>query len=60
MARFGVSIFPTDYSIQPIPLARAVEERGLDSLFVTEHTHIPTSRRTPWPGGAELPEEYWH
>jgi probable F420-dependent oxidoreductase len=59
MAHFGVSIFPTDYSIQPIPLARAVEERGLDSLFVTEHTHIPTSRRTPAPtGDAVLAEEY--
>lgn len=60
MARFGVTIFPTDYSIQPVPLARAVEERGLDSLFVTEHTHIPTSRKTPWPAGADLPKEYWH
>lgn len=60
MTRFGVTIFPTDYAIQPIELARAVEERGLDSLFVTEHTHIPTSRKTPWPGGTDLPEEYWH
>jgi probable F420-dependent oxidoreductase len=60
MPRFGVSIFPTDYSIQPVELARAVEERDLDSLFVTEHTHIPASRRSPWPGGAELPQEYWH
>ena len=58
--RFGVTIFPTDYSIQPVELARAVEERGLDSLFVTEHTHIPTSRKTPWPAGADLPQEYWH
>ena len=60
MPQFGVSIFPTDYSIQPVALARAVEERGLDSLFVTEHTHIPASRKSPWPGGAELPKEYWH
>jgi len=43
-----------------VELARAVEERGLDSLFVTEHTHIPTSRKTPWPAGGELPKEYWH
>ena len=57
MARFGVSMFPTDYSIQPVPLARAVEERGLDSLFFPEHTHIPVSRRTPPPtGDAELAE----
>jgi probable F420-dependent oxidoreductase len=60
MARFGVTIFPTDYSIQPVELARAVEERGFESLLVTEHTHIPASRKTPWPGGAELPREYWH
>ncbi len=56
MPRFGVTIFPTDYSIQPVELARAVEERGLDSLFITEHTHIPTSRKTPWPAGADLPK----
>ncbi len=60
MAQFGVGIFPTDYSIQPVELARAIEERGLDSLLVTEHTHIPTSRKSPWPGGGELPKEYWH
>ena len=60
MARFGVSMFPTDYAIQPVPLARAVEERGLDSLFFPEHTHIPASRLSPWPGGPELPRDYWH
>ena len=60
MTRIGVTNFPTDYSIQPVDLALAVEERGLDSLFVTEHTHIPASRKTPWPGGADLPKEYWH
>jgi probable F420-dependent oxidoreductase len=57
---FGVYIFPTDYSINVIELGRALEERGLESLFVTEHTHIPSSRRTPWPGGGELPREYSH
>jgi probable F420-dependent oxidoreductase len=55
---FGVSIFPTRYSIGPAELARAVEERGFESLFVPEHTHIPTSRRSPWPGGPDLPDEY--
>ena len=60
MTDFGVAFFPTDYSIQPVELALALEERGLDSLYVTEHTHIPSSRQTPWPGGADLPEEYWH
>ena len=59
-SRFGVTIFPTDYAIQPVELARAVEERGLDSLFFPEHTHIPASRKTPFPGGTELPRMYWH
>ncbi|HEX7036524.1 MAG TPA: LLM class F420-dependent oxidoreductase [Pseudomonadales bacterium] len=58
--RFGVTIFPTDYAIPPVELARAVEERGFDSLFFPEHTHIPASRRTPFPGGGELPKMYWH
>lgn len=58
--QFGVTMFPTDYSIQPVELARAVEERGLDSLFFPEHTHIPVSRDTPFPGGGDLPEMYWH
>ena len=60
MARFGVSMFPTDYAIQPVELAREVEARGLDSLFFPEHTHIPASRRSPYPAGGELPKEYWH
>ena len=57
---YGVCIFPTDYSIRIDELARAAEERGFESLFVTEHTHIPASRRTPFPGGTELPREYSH
>ena len=48
----GVFIFPTDYSIRIDELARAAEERGFESLFVTEHTHIPTSRRSPPPSSA--------
>lgn len=59
-ARFGVQMFPTDYAIQPVELAKAVEERGLDSLFFPEHTHIPASRATPFPGGGDLPKQYWH
>jgi probable F420-dependent oxidoreductase len=60
MTTFGAMMFPTDYAIQPVELAKAVEERGLDSLFFPEHTHIPTSRRSPFPGGGELPMEYSH
>ena len=56
----GLCIFATDYSIRVDELARAAEERGFESLFLTEHTHIPASRRTPFPGGAELPREYSH
>ncbi len=56
--KFGVTMFPTEYAISPTELARALEERGFESLFFPQHTHIPTSRRTPWPGGAELPREY--
>ncbi len=59
MANFGVTIFPTDKTIQPIKLAKAVEDRGLDSLFFPEHTHIPVSRATPFPSGGDLPEHYW-
>ncbi len=59
-ATFGVMMFPTDYAIQPVELAQAVEARGLESLYFPEHTHIPTSRQSPWPGGGELPTEYWH
>jgi probable F420-dependent oxidoreductase len=56
---FGVSYFPTDESIEPAELARMAEERGFESAFVTEHTHIPSSRETPYPAGGELPREYW-
>jgi len=54
----GVLIFPTDLSIRPAQLGCELEDRGFESLWVTEHTHIPTSRATPWPGGPDLPEEY--
>ena len=56
----GVFQFSTDYAMRVDELARAVEERGFESLFVPEHTHIPASRESPWPGGADLPKEYWH
>src|SRR5262249_14162553 len=57
---FGVSIFATEYTISLADLGRAVEDLGFESLWVPEHTHIPTSRISPWPGGAELPREYSH
>ena len=58
--KIGVSIFNTDYAIRIEELARAAEERGFESLFLPEHTHIPKSRKSPWPGGPVLPREYWH
>ena len=58
--KFGITMFPTDYAIGPAELAREVEAHGFESLFFPEHTHIPTSRKSPWPGGPELPREYSH
>ena len=57
---FGAYYFPTDYGIDIAELAGALEERGFESLFVCEHTHIPVSRRTPFPTGGELPKRYKH
>src|ERR1700760_3668145 len=56
---FGASIFFTDYSISPAELAVALEERGFDSVWAAEHSHIPVPRRTPPPGGGELPKRYY-
>jgi len=58
--RVGVVYFPSDYGIDVRELAQALEARGYESLFFPEHTHIPTSRRTPFPSGGELPERYKH
>src|ERR671922_1569430 len=60
MMYIGVTIFATDYAIPIDELARETEARGIESLWVPEHTHIPTSRRSPWAGGGELPKEYSH
>ena len=56
---FGASIFFTDYSITPAELAVALEERGFDSVWAAEHSHIPVPRRTPAPGGGELAKRYY-
>jgi probable F420-dependent oxidoreductase len=58
--KIGVSMFNTDYAMRIDDLAKAVEERGFESLWLPEHTHIPKSRKSPWPGGPNLPKEYWH
>ena len=58
--KFGVAIFPTDYAISMSELAPAAEELGFESLWVAEHSHIPVSRLSKWPGGADLPKHYWH
>jgi probable F420-dependent oxidoreductase len=55
---FGISFFPTDETFDPPTMARMVEERGFESLFVAEHTHIPASRESPYPAGGELPRKY--
>jgi probable F420-dependent oxidoreductase len=57
---FGVGYFPTHDGLRPGEIARRVEERGHSALWFAEHTHIPASRETPWPGGAQLPQKYWH
>ncbi len=57
--KIGIGLFPTADSMRAVPLGRALEERGFESLFVVEHTHIPASRRTPYPAGGPLPSIYW-
>jgi probable F420-dependent oxidoreductase len=57
---FGVQMFATHYAIRPDDLAREAEARGFESIWFPEHTHIPVSRRSPWPGGPVLPKEYFH
>ena len=56
---YGLAIFFTDYSISPAELAVAAEERGFESLWTPEHSHIPASRRSPFPGGGDLPKMYY-
>jgi probable F420-dependent oxidoreductase len=57
---FGIGYFPAHDGMDPAALARLVEQRGHESLFFPEHTHIPASRETPYPAGGELPRKYAH
>src|ERR1700736_4336223 len=57
---FGIGYFPTPDGVRPGAIARLVQEHGQESLFFAEHTHIPASRESPYPGGAELPRKYSH
>jgi probable F420-dependent oxidoreductase len=56
----GVVIFQDDFAIRPDDVARAAEERGFESIFFIDHTHIPVRRTTPYPIGGELPKDYYH
>ena len=58
--KLGIFSFNTEYTMSAADLAVACEERGFDSLWVPEHTHIPASRETEWPAGGALPKEYIH
>jgi probable F420-dependent oxidoreductase len=54
----GLAFFPTDESVGPAEVARAAEDRGFESIWIPEHSHIPISRKTPYPSGTPLPEKY--
>jgi probable F420-dependent oxidoreductase len=57
--KLACAVFPTDETIPPQEVAQLAEERGFESLWFPEHTHIPASRATPYPAGGELPSMYW-
>ena len=57
---FATMLYSTDYAMRPDDFAVACEQRGFESVWYPEHTHIPASRRTPFPAGGDLPKEYWH
>jgi probable F420-dependent oxidoreductase len=59
MLKFGASMFFTDYSMGPGELGQALEQRGFESVWAPEHSHIPVSRKTPFPGGGDLPKKYY-
>ncbi len=57
--KFGAAVFATDYSITITELAPTLEQRGFESVWIPEHSHIPVSRKTPFPGGGDLPKQYY-
>ncbi|GAA5064455.1 LLM class F420-dependent oxidoreductase [Nocardia callitridis] len=57
--KIGINTFVTDEAIGAAALGRALEERGFESLFLAEHSHIPASRKSPYPRGGELPRQYF-
>ena len=59
MLKFGTSMFFTDYSMAPGELGKALEERGFESVWAPEHSHIPLSRKTPFPAGGDVPKRYY-
>jgi probable F420-dependent oxidoreductase len=59
MLKFGASMFFTDYSMAPGELGQALEQRGFESVWAPEHSHIPVSRKTPFPAGGDLPKKYY-
>jgi probable F420-dependent oxidoreductase len=56
---FGVLTFVTDDGIGPVDLGKALEQRGFESLFLAEHSHIPVDAKTPYPGGGPIPPKYY-
>ncbi len=59
MLKLGASMFFTDYSVAPGVLGKLLEERGYESVWAPEHSHIPLSRKTPFPAGGDLPKKYY-
>ncbi len=59
MLAFGAAIFFTDYSASPIEVGQTLEQRGFESVWAPEHSNIPVSRKTPFPGGGDLPKKYY-
>jgi hypothetical protein len=60
MPLFGMITFATEYSMQPAAVARAMEECGLDAFYVSEHTHIPTSKKSKYPGGTDYHRDFYY